>query len=148
MPQHRVLTHAGNDLVSIDTRGSAVTGRWPTGCSGTHGFPQIDTAGEHALASCADGNVALLDAATGAQRARIKVGGGRSLPAYSLRTDHFYARTDPGTHVVRLAVDGNALHDLGQVTVPKTGHCLTADTLGHYWTCDADNAHILRFNDS
>jgi len=63
---HTAYTHAGSDLVAIDVATHSVAARWPTGCSGTHGFPQIDPRHRLAVASCAsDGTVSLLSLKTG-----------------------------------------------------------------------------------
>lgn len=141
-------THAGSDLVVIDIATRAVTARWATGCTGTHGFPRADARGEVALASCAEnGRVVLLDLDDGRQLGQYSVGGGEALPAYSDRADHFYVRSDPGSTVATLQPSHDGLTLVHQVDVPATGHCLTADNRGHYWTCDADRGRILRFDD-
>jgi len=142
-------THAGNDLVVVDIAQRTVTARWPTGCHGTHGFPQIDNHDQFALASCAsDGSVSLLSLTDGRQGGRYAAGGGEALPAYSAATDHFYVRGDPGTRLVALKPSIAGLAKVDQVTVPRAGHCLTADDAGHFWTCDAEHGRVLRFNDS
>jgi hypothetical protein len=148
-PQRRMAyTHAADDLLAIDLVQRTVTARWATGCDGTHGFPRIDDRLGVALASCAtDGAVALLDLGDGRQLGRYQVGGGEALPAHADRTGHFYVRSDPGTRIATLQPARTGLTMLGEVTVPEVGHCLTADDLGHYWTCDADHARILRFDD-
>lgn len=140
--------HAGSDLVAIDIAARAVTARWTTGCDGTHGFPRIGERLGVALASCADdGAVSLLNLDDGRQLARYSLGGGEALPAYSDRVGHFYVRSDPGATIATLQPSNNGLTLVHQVTVPETGHCLTADDRGHYWTCDAEHGRILRFDD-
>ena len=144
----RAYTHAGADLVAIAIGRHAVTERWPTGCDGTHGFPQIDERARLALASCAsDGRVSLLRSDTGEQLGRWAVDGGESLPAFSAKTGHFYARGDPGTRLATLAATKHGLRPVTDVAVPRAGHCLTADDQGHYWTCDAAGGRLLRFDD-
>ncbi|MDP9419890.1 MAG: hypothetical protein M3P53_07060 [Actinomycetota bacterium] len=145
---HRAYTHAGSDLVAIDVTSRTVTARWPTGCDGTHGFPRIDERLGVVLASCAtDGAVSLLDLDGGHQLGRHEVGGGEALPAYSDRTGHFYVRADPGRVIATLEASEEGLTLIRQVEVPEAGHCLTADDRGHYWTCDAGNGRVLRFDD-
>jgi DNA-binding beta-propeller fold protein YncE len=140
-------THAGSDLVAIDVASRTVTARWPTGCDGTHGFPRIAERLGVVLASCAsDGAVSLLDLDGGRQLGRHEVGGGEALPAYSDRTGHFYVRADPGTAIATLQPSDEGLTLVRQVEVPQVGHCLTADDHGHYWTCDAANGTVLRFD--
>ena len=142
------FTHAGSDLVVIDVERHAVAARWPTGCDGTHGFPRIDERGGFILAGCADdGAVSLLALEDGSQLGRYDAGGGEALPAYSKRAGHFYARGDPGTKIVTLHASRSGLKRVREVDVPSVGHCLTADSLGHYWTCDADHGRLLRFDD-
>ena len=141
-------THAGKDLAVIDIARRTVTARWPTGCTGTHGFPQIDNHHQLVLASCAgDGTVSLLSLTDGRQHGRYAAGGGEALPAYSATTRHFYVRGDPGTRLVTLEPSRAGLAKVGEVTVPRAGHCLTADGAGHYWTCDAEHGRVLRFDD-
>jgi hypothetical protein len=142
------FTHAGSDLVAINLTSRTVTARWPTGCDGTHGFPRIDERLGVVLASCAtDGAVSLLDLDGGRQVGRHEVGGGEALPAYSDRTGHFYVGADPGTAIATLEPSEEGLTLVRQVEVPEAGHCLTADDRGHYWTCDAANGRVLRFDD-
>ena len=140
--------HAGSDLVIVDVRQRRVTARWPTGCRGTHGFPQVDDRHQLALASCAsDGTVSLLSLEDGRQLRRYASGGGEALPAFSGAAGHFYVRGDPGTSLVTLEASDAGLARVDQVTVPDAGHCLTADDTGHYWTCDAEHGRVLRFDD-
>ncbi|MDP8932178.1 MAG: hypothetical protein M3O70_27310 [Actinomycetota bacterium] len=141
-------THAGSEVVAIDVAMRAVTARWPTGCQGTHGFPRIDERHDFVLASCAvNGGVSLLDPDDGRQLGRYAVGGGEALPAYSESARHFYVRSDPGTTIATLQPSNDGLVLIRQVVVPEIGHCLTADNLGHYWTCDSQRGRILRFDD-
>ncbi len=59
---------------------------------------------------------------------------------------HFYLRGDPGSTIATLvATDDDALEVIAEASSPRDGHCLLADTLGHYWTCDEDAAAILRY---
>lgn len=140
--------HAGDDLVVVDVQSRRVSQRWPTGCDGTHGFPRVAEQPGVVLASCAEGGeVRLLGLDDGRQLSRHSVGGGESLPAYSASTGHFYVRSDPGTTLATLALDGERLSVVREVTVPAKGHCLIADDVGHYWTCDANAGRILRFDD-
>ena len=144
----KAYTHAGTDVVAIDLRSRSVTARWPTSCSGTHGFPRVDERDRLLLASCADdGKVVLLDIDDGRRLGRYAVGGGEALPGYSSRADHFYVRADPGTRLATLAPSSHGLRVVSEVDVPEVGHCLTADGVGHYWTCDADGGRVLRFDD-
>lgn len=144
----RAYTHAGGDLVALDVAGRAVTVRWPTGCEETHGFPRVDERLGVVLASCAeDGAVSLLDLDGGRQLDRYEVGGGEALPAHSERTGHFYVRSDPGTVIATLQPSKDGLTLVRQVEVPESGHCLTTDDRGHYWTCDAANGRVLRYDD-
>lgn len=141
-------THAGGDLVVLDLARRAVTARWATGCADTHGFPRVDDRRGLVLASCADdGAVSLLDLDDGRQLGRYAIGGGEALPAYSERTGHFYVRSDPGTTIVTLQPSGDGLTLVRQVSAPRDGHCLTADDRGHYWTCDAQQGRVLRYDD-
>lgn len=148
MTTQRAYTHAGSDLVVIDIGQRAVAARWATGCGGTHGFPRVDERLGVALASCADdGEVALLDLEDGRELRRYKVGGGEALPAYSDHTGHFYVRADPGGVVATLQASNEDLTLVREVEVPESGHCLTTDDSGHYWTCDAEHGRVLRFDD-
>jgi hypothetical protein len=70
-----------------------------------------------------------------------------SLPAYSASTGHFYPRSDPGTTLATLALDGGRLSVVREVTVPAKRHCLIADEMGHYWTCNPNAGRTLRFDD-
>ena len=141
-------THAGSDLVAVDLRQRRVTARWPTGCRGTHGFPRVDVEHRLALASCAsEGTVSLLSLDDGRQLGRYSAGGGVALPAFSRAAGHFYVRADPGAKLVTLAASDAGLAEVDHVSVPEAGHCLTADDVGHYWTCDADHGRVLRFDD-
>ena len=143
-----VYTHAGSRLVAVAAPARTITARWPTGCDATHGFPRLDKSERLVLASCAhDDEVSLLDARDGRQLGRFAAGGGEALPAYSTKADHFYVRGDPGTTLVTLAASPRGLERIRDVDVPKDGHCLTADTVGHYWTCDAKAARVLGFDD-
>lgn len=140
--------HAGDDLVVIDVQSRRVSRRWPTGCDGTHGFPRVPEQPGVVLASCAEGGeVRLLGPNGGRQVSGHSVGGGKSLPAYSASTGHFYVRSDPGRTLATLALDGERLSVVREVSVPANGHCLIADDVGHYWTCDANAGRILRFDD-
>jgi DNA-binding beta-propeller fold protein YncE len=142
-------THAGSDVVAIDTEEREVTSRWPTGCEETHGFPAINENDGLLLASCAkDGKVTLLDANDGRWLAEYEVGGGESLPAYSPHSNHFYVRSDPGTKVVTLKASRSGLTLVGEVEVPAAGHCMGAGDAGRYWTCDEDSGRLLLFRDS
>jgi len=144
----RAYAHAGADVAAVDLASRAVTARWPTGCDGTHGFPRVDERDGLLLASCnGGGEVVLLDLDDGRRLDRYAVGDGEALPAYSSRSGHFYVRGDPGTRLATLAPSSDGLRLVKEVTVPEVGHCLTADTAGHYWTCDADAGRILRFDD-
>jgi len=141
-------THAGTDVVVVDLRSRSVAARWPTGCSGTHGFPRVDDQARFLLASCSEnGEVVLMDLDSGRRLGDYAVGGGAALPGFSSRSGHFYARGDPGTRLTTLAASSHGLHRVEEVDVPEIGHCLTADTLGHYWTCDARGSRVLRFDD-
>lgn len=143
-----VYTHAANDLVTIAVESHTVTARWPSGCNRTHGFPQVDERRGLALASCAsDGEVSLLRLDDGRQLGRYGAGGEEALPAYSAKTNHFYVRGDPGTRLATLRASQTGLATVDDVIVPRAGHCLTADDLGHYWTCDADHGRVLQFDD-
>lgn len=136
------------ELISIDTVAREETRRWPIGCAGAHGFPAIDEADQLVLASCnAAGEVALLNAKSGEELGHYSGGGGTSLPAYSNATGHFYIRSDPGDTLTTLKASKQGLRVVDEVTVPAAGHCLAADDLGHYWTCDSDAGTILRFSD-
>ncbi len=142
-------THAGSDVVAIDTEEREVTSRWPTGCEETHGFPAINENDGLLLASCAkDGKVTLLDANDGRWLAEYEVGGGESLPAYSPHSNHFYVRSDPGTKVVTLKASRSGLTLVGEVEVPAAGHCMGAGDVGRYWTCDEGSGRLLLFRDS
>jgi len=141
-------THAGADLLAIDIDRRTIDGRWPTGCPGTHGFPRVDARERRVLASCAsNGEVALIDPASGRAVAREAAGGDEALPGYSPTTDHFYVRGDPGTKLVTLQRSKAGFRRVRTVNVPQDGHCLTADESGHYWTCDARAGRILQFED-
>ncbi len=141
--------HAGSDVVAIDTKEREVTSRWPTGCQETHGFPRINESDRLLLASCAsDGKVTLLDANDGRWLAEYEVGGGESLPAYSPDSNHFYVRSDPGTKIATLQASRSGLTLVGEVEVPEAGHCMGADDVGSYWTCDEDSGRLLLFKDS
>jgi DNA-binding beta-propeller fold protein YncE len=140
--------HAGDDLVVVGVESRRVTQRWPTGCDGTHGFPRVAEEPGVVLASCAEGGeVRLLGLDDGRQLGQHSVGGGESLPAYSASTGHFYVGSDPGTTLATLALDGGRLSVVREVIVPADGHCLIADEMGHYWTCDPKVGRILRFDD-
>ena len=143
------FTHAlDGELVKIDVGSRREAARWPMGCGGAHGFPQIDEADDLVLASCdANGEVVLMDARDGRQIAHFGVGEGTSLPAYSAVSDHFYARADPGTTITTLEGTAEGLVAVDSVTVPEAGHCLIADPHGGYWTCDAEGGRVLRFTD-
>jgi hypothetical protein len=110
--------------------------------------PQIDTRRRLALASCSsDGTVSLLSLDDGRRLGRFAAGGGEALPAYSPATGHFYVRGDPGTTLATLRASKTGLARVDDVRVPSAGHCLTADDVGHYWTCDAEHGRVLRFDD-
>src|SRR5215218_3762057 len=144
----KAYTHAGADVTAVDLGSRAVTARWSTGCDGTHGFPRVDEHDALLLASCnGDGEVVLLDLDDGRRLDRYAVGDGEALPGYSSRSNHFYVRGDPGTRLATLAPSSHGLRLVKEVAVPEVGHCLTGDTVGHYWTCDADGGRILRFDD-
>jgi DNA-binding beta-propeller fold protein YncE len=141
--------HAGSDVVAISTEEREVTSRWPTGCEETHGFPRVDESDDLLLASCAsDGKVTLLDANDGRLLGEYQVGGGESLPAYSSDSNHFYVRSDPGTKIAILQASRSGLTLVGEVKVPEAGHCMGADDVGRYWTCDEDSGRLLLFEDS
>jgi hypothetical protein len=141
-------TRAGNDIAAVDISSRRVSARWPTGCNGTHGFPRVDEREKLLLASCADkGEVVLLDLDDGRRLDHYAVGGAEALPGYSSTTDHFYARADPGTRLATLSASRHRLRLVDEVDVPEVGHCLTADGVGHYWTCDANDGRVLRFDD-
>jgi len=141
-------THAGSDVVVIDVPRHTVTSRWSTGCRGTHGFPRVDARGGLLVASCAeDGEVVLLDARDGRRLDTFSVGGGEALPGYSSAADDFYVRGDPGTKLATLDASRTGFSRVEEVAVPQVGHCLTADAVGHYWTCDAERGRLLRFAD-
>jgi hypothetical protein len=141
-------THAGPDLVRVDLASRQVNARWATGCDGTHGFPRVDERQGFLLASCTDaGKVVLMDLETGRRLGSYSVGGGEALPAYSPSAQHFYVRSDPGDALATLAPSRRGLRLVSNVRVPSVGHCLTADSVGHYWTCDADQGRILGFDD-
>ncbi len=144
-----VYAHAGSDVVAIDTEKGEVTSRWPTGCEETHGFPRVDKSDDLLLASCAsDGKVTLLDANDGRWLGEYEIGGGESLPAYSPHSNHFYVRSDPGTKIATLQASRNGLTLLREVEVPEAGHCMGADDVGRYWTCDKNSGRLLLFRDS
>jgi hypothetical protein len=140
-------THSGGDIASIDVKTRGVTARWPSGCRGTHGFPQIDEKDGFLLASCAEnGKVTLLNLKDGRIAGDYQVGRGRSLPAYSPESGHFYVRSDPGTTLATLKASPQGLELVRKVQVPGTGHCLRA-AKDYYWTCDADAGRVLLFED-
>lgn len=140
-------THAGDAVAKIDTATRRVTGRWPSGCNGTHGFPRVDERDGLVLASCAkDGKVTLLDTADGHLIDEYQVGGGESLPAYSSQRDHFYVRSDPGTTIAILEATRQGLKEVRKVQVPEVSHCLGAEG-AYYWTCDPKGARVLLFKD-
>ncbi len=100
-----------------------------------------------ALAGCGDdGEGVLVDIDDNGERLDTHaVGGGEALMAHG--TDgHFYLRGDPGSRIATLvATDDDALEVIAEASAPDDGHCLLADPLGHYWTCDEDAATILRY---
>jgi len=144
----RVYVHAADDLATIAVDSRSVTARWPSGCDGTHGFPQIDERHGLLLASCArDGEVSLLGLDDGRVLGHYAAGEGEALPAFSAKAGHVYVRGDPGSKLVTLQASRKGLAFSKDVVVPRVGHCLTADDVGHYWTCDADHGRVLRFDD-
>ncbi len=121
--------------------------RWRTGCDSTHGIPAVDDERDLLLAGCGDdGEGVLVDIDDNGKRVDTHaVGGGEALMAHG--TDgHFYLRGDPSSTIATLmATDSDALEVIDEASAPEDGHCLLADTLGHYWTCDKDAATILRY---
>ena len=145
----RAYSHAADgNLVVIDITRRHVTKHYPTGCSGIHGIPAVDQRRGRVLAGCADdGRGVLLDTNSGRRVAEHEVGGGEALMAHA-PYGHFYLRSDPGTIIATLATDvDDTLRVVRRARAPRTGHCLTADDSGHYWTCDAERATVIRYAD-
>jgi hypothetical protein len=140
-------THSRGELAAIDLATRAVT-RWPTGCDGDHGFPQVDVARGLVFAGCQDAEVVVLDAASGEVRDRHHLGGGATILAYSEALHHFYLKADPGQTVQILGVSADGtLELLGELLAGRQGHCMAADDRGGLWVCDASRGRILRFDD-
>jgi outer membrane protein assembly factor BamB len=146
--ERRAYTHTSDGNVAvIDVDRREVVDRWRTGCDKIHGIPAVDDERGVLLAGCGDdGEGVLVDVDDDGKRLDTHaVGGGEALMAHG--TDgHFYLRGDPGSTIATLVVtDDDALEVIAKASAPDDGHCLLADTLGHYWTCDEDAAAILRY---
>jgi len=136
-------------VVAIDVDRRAVVGRWPTGCEESHGNPAVDEQDGLLLAGCASGGkVVLLDADHDGRRlATYSVEGDEALMAHA-PGGPFYLRGDPGSMIATLrATPEGDLKLVRMAAAPDAGHCLTADDLGHYWTCDQSGAKLLRYAD-
>ncbi len=134
-------------VIDVDRR--EVVARWSTGCGDTHGIPALDEQRGLLLAGCAsDGKGVLLNVdGDGERLATYSVEGDEALMAHA-PGGHFYLRADPGPEIATLEAtqEGN-LQLIRMAGAPMTGHCLTADDLGHYWTCDQNGTKLLRYAD-
>lgn len=136
-------------VLAIDIQRREVARRWPTGCEESHGIPALDEERGLLLAGCASsGKAALLDAAHDGRRLGThSVEGDEALMAHA-PGGHFYLRADPGSRIATLeATPEGDLKLVRETTAPEAGHCLTADDLGHYWTCDQRGGKLLRYSD-
>jgi hypothetical protein len=137
-------------LAAIDLAARTIVATWATGCSGSHGIPEVDEARGFVFAGCSESaRVAVLDVAHGgALLDSYRLGGGETLLAYSSRLHHFYLRGDPGVPVATLSVDAaGKLALLATVNAANDGHCITADDHNAYWVGDAARGQLLRFSD-
>lgn len=139
-------TSDGN-VVAIDVDRREVVARWATGCGDTHGIPALDEQRGLLLAGCASGGEGvLLDVDhDGTRLATYSVEGEEALMAYA-PGGRFYLRADPGPEIATLeATPEGDLRLISMAAAPEAGHCLTADDLGHYWTCDQKGGKLLRY---
>lgn len=134
-------------VVAVDVERRAVVDRWLTGCEDSHGIPALDERSGLLLAGCASGGKGvLLDVGHDGRRlATYSVDGDEALMAHA-PGGHFYLRADPGSTIAALkATSEGDLKLVATAAAPEAGHCLTADDLGHYWTCDQSGAKLLRY---
>ncbi len=134
-------------VVVIDVDRRELVDGWATGCGDTHGIPALDEQRGLLLAGCAsDGKGVLLDVdRDGTRLGTYSVEGDEALMAHA-PGGPFYLRADPGAEIATLeATPEGDLKLVGMAESPEAGHCLTADDLGHYWTCDQSGAKLLRY---
>ncbi len=145
----RAYAHVADLLAVIDVEARRVVDYWYTGCSGHHGFPQVDVARGLVFVGCgSNGAGVVLDASSGERAAGYEAGGSEAVLAYAPALGHFYLRGDPGPTVSMLGVcDDGSLALLAEPETAQYGHAMAADEVGNLWVADPARGGLLRLRD-
>jgi DNA-binding beta-propeller fold protein YncE len=146
----RAYTHRWqSSTVVIDVTTRQTVAEWQNGCAASRGLA-IDEARNHFLVSCAEGTVAVLDAANGGRLlSSIAKGSGFDVIGYSSRLHHIYAAGTACGCLVMLGVSAaGQLSFLGRFNADTSAHCAAADDVGHAWVCDPNHGKLWRVDDS
>jgi DNA-binding beta-propeller fold protein YncE len=146
----RAYTHRWqSSTVVLDVRTRQTIAEWPNGCAASRGLA-IDEARQHFVVACAEGTVAVLDAANGGRiLSSISKGSGLDVIGYSPRLHHVYAAGGDCGCLVMLGVSaGGQLSFLGRSSADGSTHCAVADDVGHAWVCDPAHGKLWRVDDA
>ena len=142
------FTQASGSIVQVDVARRLVVGEWGTGCSWSHGFPQVDEAYGLAIGGCSSSGGISVTQMGGGKLAGFEAGGGSAILAHDGTKHHLFVRGDPSTTLDILAVcpDGGT-SVLAKVPITHDGHGATVDDRGHAWVCDGPAGGVLRITD-
>jgi hypothetical protein len=139
----------GGATIAIDVHARSVVAQWDNGCFGSRGIA-LDEAHGLVVAACAEGRLAVLDAAhDGATLSSLSPGAeGLDVIGYAAALGHLYApgSTNTTLSIVDLAADGT-LTLLGTTPTIEGASCATADDRGNAYVCDVENGELLVFPD-
>jgi DNA-binding beta-propeller fold protein YncE len=147
--RHRLYTNQESGTTfAIDLSSRQVVATWPLGCGPT-GLALDEKSGFLFVACADEGEAIVLDVAHGGKElARLKVGAGIDLFAYSPTLRHLYL---PCSKSQTLAIVGvgrsGKLRLLETIPTAPRAHCGTTDDHGNVWVCDPTRGQLLLFKD-
>ncbi len=139
------------EVVAIDVNTRQQVGLWQTGCGSSHGLVAVDEEHGFVFPGCLEKAraVVLDDGNDGAVLGEYDMNsGGTTLVAFSSHLRHFYMRGDPGLPLALLGVSTTgALTHINTFDSVQKAHCLAADDVNGFWTCDWNTGTIVRYKD-
>src|SRR5205823_2529318 len=105
---------------------------------------------QHFILSCAEGTIAVLDAANGGRvLSSMAKGAGFDVIGYAARLHHVYAAGGACGCLMMFGVSAaGQLSLLGRSSADSSTHCAAADDVGHAWVCDPDHGRLWRVDDT
>lgn len=146
----RAYTHRWQaSTVVIDVHTRQTVAEWQNGCAASRGLA-IDEGRQHFVVACAEGTIAVLDAANGGRElSSLAKGAGFDVIGYSTNLHHVYAAGSACGCLMMLGVSAaGQLSFLGRSAADSSTHCAVADDVGHAWVCDPNHGKLWRVDDT